>query len=86
MPITARHAFSRSHKRLRDRTDVAIQAGGHVFAAKPQHSNVLTGFADLDRMTGGLRRESITALAGRASVGMSTLSLNIAEHIASVQR
>lgn len=60
-----------------DGADVrAVGHGGRRPATLP------TGFEDLDRITGGLRRGSITAIAGRPAMGKSTLALDIATHLA----
>lgn len=45
---------------------------------KPVH--VLTGFADLDRVTMGLRPGSVVVVAGRPSFGKTAFSFNIASH------
>ena len=41
-----------------------------------------TGFADLDRKTSGLQGGDLIILAGRPSMGKSTIATNIAEHVA----
>jgi len=41
-----------------------------------------TGFVDLDRMTSGLQPGDLIVLAARPSMGKSSLSINIAEHVA----
>lgn len=41
-----------------------------------------TGFVDLDRMTSGLQPGDLIILAARPSMGKSSLSINIAEHVA----
>jgi replicative DNA helicase len=41
-----------------------------------------TGFADFDRKTGGLRGGDLIIIAGRPSMGKTTLAVNIAEHAA----
>jgi replicative DNA helicase len=45
-------------------------------------TGLATGFADLDRMTGGLQAGDLVVLAARPSIGKSALALNIAEHVA----
>jgi replicative DNA helicase len=40
-----------------------------------------TGFADLDRMTGGLKGGQLIVIAARPSMGKSALATNIAEHV-----
>jgi replicative DNA helicase len=44
-------------------------------------SGIPTGFPDLDRMLGGLRRSKLYVLAARPGYGKSALSLNIASNI-----
>jgi replicative DNA helicase len=41
-----------------------------------------TGFADFDRMTGGLRPGDLVIVAGRPAMGKSTFAVNMAEHAA----
>ena len=43
---------------------------------------VPTGFIDLDRKLGGLRKGGLHILAARPSMGKTTLALNIAKHVA----
>lgn len=45
-----------------------------------------TGYNDLDRMTGGLRRGEVSILAARPKMGKTTLGLNIALNAAMVGR
>jgi replicative DNA helicase len=52
------------------------------------HSNpdamrgLATGFADFDRRTGGLRGGDLVIVAGRPSMGKTTLAINMAENVA----
>ena len=41
---------------------------------------LMTGFADLDELLGGVQRSDLVILAARPSVGKSTLALNMAMH------
>jgi len=41
-----------------------------------------TGFADFDRLTGGLRGGDLVIIAGRPSMGKTTLAVNMAEYAA----
>jgi replicative DNA helicase len=41
-----------------------------------------TGFADFDKMTGGLRAGDLVIVAGRPSMGKTTLAVNMAEYAA----
>ncbi len=46
-----------------------------------QISGVPTGFADIDRMTGGFQPSNLIVLAARPGVGKTSLALNIAHNI-----
>jgi len=41
-----------------------------------------TGFTDLNRMTGGWRNGDMIVIAGRPSMGKSSIAMNMAEHVA----
>ncbi len=45
-------------------------------------TGVPTGFVDLDRMTSGLQPGDLVIVAGRPSMGKTSLAMNMAEHIA----
>ncbi len=45
-------------------------------------TGVSTGFVEMDKMTSGLQRGELVIIAGRPSMGKSTLAVNIAEHAA----
>jgi replicative DNA helicase len=45
-------------------------------------TGVATGYYDLDRMTAGLQPGDLIIIAGRPSMGKSSLAMNIAEHVA----
>lgn len=45
-------------------------------------AGVPTGLADLDRLTGGLKRGDLVILAARPSIGKSALAFNLARHAA----
>jgi replicative DNA helicase len=45
-------------------------------------TGVPTGFADLDRMTSGLQPGDLVIVAGRPSMGKTSMAMNIAEHVA----
>ena len=47
---------------------------------EPSSEAVLTGFRELDSMTGGLEPGSLTIIAGRPSMGKSSLALTIVGH------
>lgn len=45
-------------------------------------TGVPTGFTDLDRMTSGLQQGDLVIVAGRPSMGKTSFSMNIGEHVA----
>jgi len=49
---------------------------------KSEIIGLATGFVDLDRMTSGLQGGDLIIIAGRPSMGKTTLAMNIAEHAA----
>ncbi|MFH1144745.1 MAG: replicative DNA helicase [Candidatus Eisenbacteria bacterium] len=53
-----------------------------LYENKRAVTGVPTGFDDLDRLTSGLQRSDLIVIAGRPSMGKTSLMLNIAEHVA----
>src|SRR5690606_20670166 len=51
-------------------------------AGDPDITGVPTGFSDLDRMTSGLQPGDLIIVAGRPSMGKTSFSMNIGEHVA----
>jgi replicative DNA helicase len=47
---------------------------------------VSTGFVDLDRMTSGMQAGELIIVAGRPSMGKTTIVMNMAEHVALVDK
>jgi replicative DNA helicase len=58
-----------------DRLDVLHQSGGSI-------TGVSTGFGRFDEFSAGLQRGDLIVVAGRPSMGKTTLALNIAENAA----
>jgi len=58
-----------------DRIDLLHQSGGDV-------TGIPTGFNDFDKMTAGLQPGDLVIIAGRPSMGKTTLAINIAENAA----
>lgn len=53
-----------------------------LFHSDQSVTGLPTGFADLDEITSGLQNGDLVIIAGRPSMGKTTLVINIAEHIA----
>jgi replicative DNA helicase len=51
-------------------------------ANQSEITGVPTGFADLDRMTSGLQPGDLVIVAGRPSMGKTSIALNMGEHVA----
>jgi len=63
--------------------DIVREALGQIesaFEQKGKCTGVPTGFAALDKQTGGLQSGDMIVLAARPSMGKTALALNIAEH------
>jgi replicative DNA helicase len=58
-----------------DRLDVLSHTEGDI-------TGISTGFAEMDEMTAGLQRGELIIVAGRPSMGKTTLAMNIAENAA----
>ena len=58
-----------------DRLDMLHQAGGSI-------TGVPTGFTKFDQLTAGLQKGDLIVVAGRPSMGKTTLALNVAENAA----
>ncbi len=61
---------------LLDRVQELSEQGGSEI------TGVASGFIDLDRMTAGMQPGDLIIVAGRPSMGKTSLALNIAEHVA----
>lgn len=63
--------------------DDAIEQIKALMDSKGKNANsIITGYADLDKLTGGLQRSNLVIIAGRPSMGKTALALNIAEYAA----
>ncbi len=65
-------------------SDVLMEAFQHL-DHRMEHgvsTGVPTGFADLDKLTGGLHESELVILAARPSMGKTALATNIAEYVA----
>jgi replicative DNA helicase len=64
----------------------AIGTIENYFSRSGTLSGLATGFADLDRMTDGLHGSEMIVVAGRPSMGKTSLALNIVEHVVLEQK
>lgn len=62
-------------KRAVDRIEELFKSGSEL-------TGLSTGFTDLDRMTTGLQNSDLVIIAGRPSMGKTSLAMNIAENVA----
>ncbi len=70
---------------FRSFTDVltsAIEIAEAAYKREGKMTGTATGFSDLDRLLGGLQRSDLVILAGRPSMGKTSLATNIAYHAA----
>lgn len=71
-------------KRLKDFLASAINAIDKAFLAGDEVRGLSTGLEDLDEKIGGLHAGDLIVIAGRPSMGKSTLAFNMAQHVASL--
>lgn len=64
----------------------SIEMASAAFSRDGNLSGISTGLVDLDRQLGGLHRSDLVILAGRPSMGKTSLATNIAFHIAKKHR
>jgi replicative DNA helicase len=67
---------------LKDILKSAVEIIEELYENKRTVTGVPTGYDDLDRMTSGLQRSDFIVIAGRPSMGKTSLMLNIAENVA----
>ncbi len=60
----------------------AVDRIDQLFRSESPLTGVATGFTDLDAMTSGLQKGDLVIVAGRPSMGKTSLAMNIAEHAA----
>lgn len=64
----------------------AMETLEELSSLKGQLSGIATGFTDLDKLTSGLQRSDLIILAGRPSMGKTSLAMNIVENVLQRQR
>ncbi len=67
---------------VKDLVNHAIGQIEHFFNRKGELSGLATGFNDLDKMTDGLHGGEMIVIAARPSMGKTSFSMNIVEHVA----
>jgi replicative DNA helicase len=73
----------RSHDHVAPIHDILVEAFDRIDSRlNGEGGGILTGFADLDNLTGGLHTSEFVVLAARPSMGKTALAMNIAENIA----
>lgn len=60
----------------------AIDRIEHLYEQEGNITGLSTGFTDLDNLTSGMQPADLVIIAGRPSMGKTTLAMNIAENIA----
>jgi replicative DNA helicase len=67
---------------VRKTIDEAFNRIQELVTVKGDITGISTGFKELDRMTAGLQKSDLVIVAGRPSMGKTTLAMNIAESAA----
>lgn len=82
-----RQRGTRGQSQMQSFADLIPQAEEQAQSSRNgKSSGISTGLADLDRKTGGLFPGDLIIIAGRPGMGKTTLSTNIAEHVAFSRR
>jgi replicative DNA helicase len=74
--------LKRSFMPLRSLLHGVVEVIEEISEKKRAVTGVPTGYLDLDRLTSGFQRSDLIVIAGRPSMGKTSLALNIAEHVA----
>jgi len=72
----------RGFKTIRSLLGAAVDRIDRLFQQDDPFTGVPTGFSDLDEMTAGLQPSDLIIVAGRPSMGKTTLAMNFAENAA----
>lgn len=67
---------------LKDILASAVDKIDHLHKSAGTITGMATGFSDLDEMTSGLQKSDLIIVAGRPSMGKTTLVMNLAEYAA----
>ena len=72
----------REYASMKQLMDAVMPRVHELYQNKGHITGVATGLTDLDHMTAGLQSGDLIILAGRPSMGKTSLAMNIAEHAA----
>ncbi|HSE94808.1 MAG TPA: replicative DNA helicase, partial [Methylomirabilota bacterium] len=78
--------LQRSALPVRDILSRTIQHIETLYHRKEDITGLATGFRELDKRTAGFQRSDFIIIAGRPSMGKTAFALNIAAHVAGVER
>jgi len=78
----AMHGSPQTFTPIKDLVRDSFETIETLYQRKVHVTGVSTSFADLDARTAGLQPSDLIVLAGRPSMGKSSLAMNIAEHAA----
>ncbi len=67
---------------IKDLLSTAVEKIETLFEQDGGVTGISTGFSDLDEMTSGLQRGDLVIIAGRPSMGKTTIAMNMAENVA----
>lgn len=88
-----RQIFEISQKRgaencvaIKDLIKGTIETVEKLYQRKEYITGVATGFSDFDGITAGLQPSDLVVLAARPSMGKTAFALNVAEHVAVVEK
>jgi len=75
---------SRNKKEITNLIDIIkdVENTVHEMHEKKGFKGTETGFSELDKLTSGLQNGDLIIIAGRPSMGKTSLSMNIVEHVA----
>ena len=78
----ALHGATKTFVSIKELVKDSFETIENLYQRKVHVTGVATGFADLDARTAGLQPSDLVVLAGRPSMGKSSLAMCIAEHVA----
>ena len=78
----AQGRLGRSFVRLNEIVQESVEIVDRLYSRKEKITGIPTGYADLDDLTAGLQPSDLIIIAGRPSMGKTSLALGIAEHAA----